>query len=256
MYKEKVIASIIANSKSVIENNGLSYVPFDTEYGILVKNKDLNGIVVDIYVDGKKEYANIIIEGGSSYVFDRNQDGYKYKFLKATDAVKKHNRNKPIGEVEVVFRKEMITLNSYQPTIFYNNNVWGDGAVGAGGSPNLGGGSGGGISRSASARRVDITCSASPSFAAPVNTVSNEGQGFTGAGNLDDAPEFIPEYNRRFSHIKTSIKLKLSGSYDDVNPVTTVYRGRDKIVCDHCGTLQSVGNNYCKECGTNLNAQK
>jgi hypothetical protein len=52
MYSNKLVASIKSNGKILREFNDKVYVPFGTEYSILIKNLNTVRASVNIFVDG------------------------------------------------------------------------------------------------------------------------------------------------------------------------------------------------------------
>lgn len=119
MYNNKLAIAIKVDGKILREFKDVVYIPFGTEYSILIKNLDLTRALASISVDGKD------IGDGTKFVvpasgeieverFIRNgnlQEGNKLKFIERTDAVEKHRGIKiDDGLVKVEWQKEKITI--------------------------------------------------------------------------------------------------------------------------------------------------
>jgi hypothetical protein len=96
MYKNNFIAVIKHKGKILREIDGEVSLPFNSQYTILLKNKDSRRALADIEVDGENVLAgkSLIIEGYSSQEikgFMRNMSiTNRFKFIHKTKEISNH----------------------------------------------------------------------------------------------------------------------------------------------------------------------
>ena len=117
MYQNNFIAVIKHEGKILRELDGEVSLPFNSQYSILLKNKDSRRVLVDIDVDGENVLAgkSLIIDGNSSQEikgFMRNMSiTNRFKFIHKTKEISNHRGDRiddGIISVSYRFEKEKI----------------------------------------------------------------------------------------------------------------------------------------------------
>lgn len=122
VYQNKLVVAIKNKGKVLREFSGnVVRIPFNSDYSIFVKNKDLNRrVVVNIKVDGKD-----VLDGNSLVVEPNNSTELKgfikgstvrnsFRFIEKTDEIAGYRGNNvEDGLVEVEYRFERYDLNTF-----------------------------------------------------------------------------------------------------------------------------------------------
>jgi hypothetical protein len=94
MYNQKLVASIKANSKVLREFKDTVYIPFASEYSILLKNLNTTRAVVNVFIDGENVVpGGLVIDPGRTVDLERwikngnLSEGNKFKFIERTTAI-------------------------------------------------------------------------------------------------------------------------------------------------------------------------
>ena len=115
MYKEKFVLSIVHGGYPVKET-GSNYsrqvaIPFDSEYKILLKNKNNRKCTASVFIDGKpvSKLGDFIINANGSLHLERFLDsslkeGKKFKFVPLTDPSVDDPTSNQNGIIKVEFR--------------------------------------------------------------------------------------------------------------------------------------------------------
>lgn len=129
MYKNNFICVIKHNGKVLREIDGEVHLPFNSQYSILLKNKDSRRSLVSIEVDGENVLAgkSLIINGNTSQEikgFMRNMSiTNRFKFIHKTKEISNHRGNRiddGLVTISYTFEKEEI-----QPvTIIKKGGPW------------------------------------------------------------------------------------------------------------------------------------
>lgn len=97
MYGNKLAAAIKVNGKVLREFRDTVYIPFGSEYTILVKNLNITRAVVNVYIDGDNAVPNgLVLNGGQEIELERSiingnlREGNRFKFVERTGAVEAH----------------------------------------------------------------------------------------------------------------------------------------------------------------------
>lgn len=122
MYKDKFVLSIIHDGHPVKET-GRNYdrkvaIPFDSEYKILLKNKNDRGCTAKVFIDGRpvSQLGDFIINSHDSLHLERFLDsslkkGKKFKFVPSTHPDVDDPTSSQNGIIEVEFRLAKKPLN-------------------------------------------------------------------------------------------------------------------------------------------------
>ena len=88
MYANKLVASVKANGKILREFKDTVYIPFGSEYSILLKNLDTRRVIVNVYIDGDNMTPNgLVLYGGQEVDLERSiknnnlNEGNRFKFI-------------------------------------------------------------------------------------------------------------------------------------------------------------------------------
>lgn len=251
MYQSKLVASIKANGKILREFKDKVYVPFGSEYSILLKNLNIVRATINIYIDGENVVPNgLVLNPGQEVDLERSiknnnlTEGNRFKFIERSGAVEKHRGAKlEDGLVRIEYQFEKIykrqdgpQWNTTYPS--YNTFMRGVGGSSIGSTGTVQGMSLNSIQCS--------TVSAGRAVAQSVNNVgitvpgSKSNQTFTTVGWFAVEDE------------KHNIILQLLGETEDnkliQKPVTTKHKPK----CITCGKQNKATAKFCTECGTAL----
>ena len=94
MYNQKLVASIKSKGKVLREFKDTVYIPFASEYSILLKNLNTVRAVVNVYIDGENAVpGGLVIDPGRTVDLERwikngnLSEGNKFKFVERTSAI-------------------------------------------------------------------------------------------------------------------------------------------------------------------------
>jgi len=97
MYSNKMAFAIKSNGKVLREFKDNVYVPFGSEYSILIKNLHTTRAVVNVYIDGVNQTpSGLVVNAGSECDFERSllngslTAGNKFKFIERTAGIEQH----------------------------------------------------------------------------------------------------------------------------------------------------------------------
>ncbi len=259
MYCEKMVLAVKVGGRVLREVAGEVYLPFGSEYSVMLKNMSGKRAVVHVEIDGKSATdGGVILDVGKSVDLERFiggnlHGGRRFRFIEKTDAISE-NRGDRVddGFIRVTYQFEKplpVTVPvHYEHYHWYRPYYWNPTPYWFGPSvlytQNIGSvvGSSGNCLRSAS-----VSCSASvgePKSASVNNagiTVegSHSGQQFT-TGNVGALEGEVH-----------SMVLRLLGK-DDGRPVAAPVTVKTKKKCSSCGKEWEYAIEYCGGCGTFL----
>lgn len=112
-YKDNFVVEVKYQGKILRVKDGAVYLPFGSEYSILLKNLNSRKASVKIHVDGQDvlDYSSLILEPNSSTELEGFLSGTvarnKFKFIKKTEEIQKHRGDKiDDGMIRVEFAFE------------------------------------------------------------------------------------------------------------------------------------------------------
>lgn len=243
MYESKMAAAIKVSGKVLREFKDTVYVPFGSEYSILLKNLNTTRAVVNVFIDGEDMVpGGIVLNAGQEVDLERSvkngnlNEGNKFKFIERTGTVEQHRGVKlEDGLVRIEYQFEQpsrpIVWNTTQIGGIYPQgsilrNTTGDGIWPAG----------------------SVTCSANYTASATsafVNQVNDAG--ITVPGSKSEQ-KFSTTYVGTLESTKHSMVFKLLGG-EAVKQAVTV---KHKPKCVTCGKQNKATAKFCIECGTAL----
>lgn len=242
MYESKMAAAIKVNGKVLREFKDTVYIPFASEYSILLKNLNTVRAVVNVFIDGEDMVpGGIVLNAGQEVDLERSvkngnlTEGNKFKFIERTGAVEQHRGVKlEDGLVRIEYQFE----RPHRP-ISWNTTQFG------GIYPQ------GGILRSSTSDvwpAGSVSCSATYD-ATSVNSVHGllNDAGITVPGS-HSSQKFTAAYVGALESTKHSMVFKLLGG-EAVKQAVTV---KHKPKCVTCGKQNKATAKFCTECGTAL----
>jgi hypothetical protein len=243
MYNQKLVASIKANRKVLREFKDKVYVPFSSEYSILLKNLNTQRAEVHVYIDGEDQTPEgLCLNAGQECELERSikngnlKEGNKFKFIERTDNVEQHRGIKlEDGIVRIEYRFEkprtVMPINSI-PKWDYNNilrgNVY---ASGAGASLN------------------NIQCSVTSANVSAQSFYNDAGITVAGSKSTQSFTTVTMGEMETETH---TIVLQLLGETPDNRPVQKAVTVKAKPKCVTCGKQNKAHAKFCAECGTAL----
>jgi hypothetical protein len=261
MYNQKLVASIKANRKILREFKDTVYVPFSSEYSILLKNLNTQRAVVHVYIDGEDQTpGGLVINAGQEVDFERSlkngslTEGNKFKFIERSGAVEQHRGIKledGIVRVEYQFEKPPMPFNQL-PSWQINGVLRGieNGTIYASGgtmdsyTPKS--------TTTYSAAINNVTCSTAGATSASLTPqAAYNDAGITVAGSKS-TQSFGTTYIGALETEKHTIVLKLLGETPDNKPVVKPVTVKHKPKCTTCGKQNKAHAKFCTECGTAL----
>jgi hypothetical protein len=270
MYSNKFVATIKSAGKVLREQNDTVYLPFGSEYSILLKNLNTVRAQVLITID------DVDVLGGSSIVVNPNSDveierflkdldkGNRFKFIERTASVEQH---RGIGAADGIVRIEWQFEKPYVPPVYtprpdpFNTPWYGSNNVG---SFNVNGALRGvdytrGESTKAIATAAMNTTLRSMSLSS--TTEYHEGSATMDWAPVNDAGITVPGSisNQKFHTVasfpletqKHAIVLQLKGE-TEYNKVTAPVTVKTKPKCITCGKVNKATSKFCANCGTAL----
>ena len=246
MYESKMAAAIKVNGKVLREFKDTVYIPFASEYSILLKNLNTTRAVVNVFIDGEDMVpGGIVLNAGQECDLERSikngnlTEGNKFKFIERTGAVEQHRGVKlEDGLVRIEFQFEQPARPiTWINDVYYKDRIYPQG----------------GILRNSTADVYpagSVTCSATydsySATSASLNTVVND-VGITVPGS-HSTQKFTTTYVGALESTKHSMVFKLLGG-EAVKEAVTV---KHKPKCVTCGKQNKATAKFCTECGTAL----
>ncbi len=257
MYNQKLVASIKVKGKILREFKDTVYIPFASEYSILLKNLHTQRAVVNVYLDGENVVpGGLVIDPGRSIDLERwikngnLSEGNKFKFIERTTAIEDGPRGIKLedGLVRIEYQFEVP-----RPVINISQTIWNQPIYGSNVMRGVSGSTGDWAGPAGS-----VTCSAT------LNSVSADTFKVTasGASFKNETGITVPGSKSTQSFQTTTvgilesavynIVLKLVGDLGDNKPVEKPVTVKHKPKCVTCGKQNKAHAKFCVECGTAL----
>ena len=130
MYQSKLVASLKANGKILREFKDTVYIPFGSEYSILLKNLNTARALVNVFLDGENVVpGGLVIDPGREIDLERwikngnLSEGNRFKFIERTSAIEDGPRGIKLedGLVRIEFQYEKVKpVNSWHNRPVFN----------------------------------------------------------------------------------------------------------------------------------------
>ena len=257
MYNQKLVASIKANGKVLREFKDTVYIPFASEYSVLIKNLNTVRALVNVYIDGENAVpGGLVINPGQSVDLERwikngnLSEGNKFKFIERTAAIEDGPRGIKLedGLIRVEYQFEIP-----RPPITWTTTTWNSTPVYGNVMRGISGSTG-----DVAWPQGSVTCSAA------LNSVSKDAFTVTasGASFQNETGITVPgsKSEQKFTEAtigtldlqKNTIVLKLVGDLGNNKPVEQAVTVKAKPKCTTCGKQNKAHAKFCSECGTAL----
>ena len=252
MYNQKLVASIKVKGKILREFKDTVYIPFSSEYSILLKNLHTQRAVVNVYLDGENVVTGgLVIDPGRSVDLERwikngnLSEGNKFKFIERTGAIEDGPRGIKLedGLVRIEYQYEL-PIPNFSSVLRGIDKGWitASGSTGNWDAP-MGATYSSVSPTSATLNSVNVSQVSMDSFVNDVGITvpgSKSTQSFqhTTVGALDPTIH--------------SIVLRLVGDLGDNKPVEKPVTVKHKPKCVTCGKQNKAHAKFCTECGTAL----
>ena len=263
MYNQKLVASIKSKGKVLREFKDTVYIPFASEYSILLKNLNTVRAVVNVFIDGENAVpGGLVIDPGRTVDLERwikngnLSEGNKFKFIERTSAIENGPRGIKLEDglirVEYQFEQPRPIIN-VAPTWTTTTTTWNNSIL-----RGIGGSSISGSAADWAGPAGSVTCSAN------LNSVSSDNFKITASGasfqnetgitvpGSKSEQKFVTAHVGILESTVHSIVLKLVGDLGDNKPVTKPITVKAKPKCVTCGHQNKATAKFCSECGTAL----
>lgn len=236
MYKNNFVVAVKNNGKILREHNSDTiYLPFNSEYSILIKNKDTRKAVVSIEVDGVNAFSgnSLVVDGNTSqevlgFMRDMTETN-RFRFIRKTKEIRDYRGDRiDDGLIRVSYQFERHCFNIL-PLVSCNKKFLHD---------DIGYYTGNDYN----------TCSFTSSCSCD-NTYKNDGITVKGS-------KVTQRYNYGLvgaleDEIYT-IVLQLKGKTTSKKYINMPITVKTKIKCETCGRKNKSTNTFCYNCGTYL----
>ncbi len=271
MYNSKLVASIKANGKVLREFKDTVYVPFGSEYSILLKNLNTVRALINIYIDGDNIVpGGLVLNAGQEIDLQRAirngnmNEGNKFKFIERTGKIEDHRGVKlEDGLIRVEFQFEKVvkrqdgmlwTNAAWQPTSMdsYSSGILRNTTTAS--TPNSITGTAACADMSYSATSMAVgsaTINASSTMLQSFNAAPQTETGITVAGSKSEQ-KFNTVSSFTCEPEKNNIILKLLGETEDNKAIREPITVKAKPKCTTCGKQNKATAKFCSECGTAL----
>ena len=278
MYNQKLVASIKSKGKVLREFKDTVYIPFGSEYSILLKNLNTVRAVVNVYIDGENAVpGGLVIDPGRTVDLERwikngnLSEGNKFKFIERTSQIEEGPRGIKLEDgllrVEYQFELPRPIIN-VAPTWTTTSPNWTttyggiSGAIGPTYNVN-------GVMRSVDfSKGEQVRAMASAATTATLNSmnISATSEVHDGMATMDwcanevgitvpgskSTQSFVTAHVGALDPTTHSIVLKLVGDLGHNKPVTKPVTVKAKPKCVTCGHQNKATAKFCSECGTAL----
>jgi len=254
MYNNKLAVALKSAGKVLREFGETVYVPFGSEYSVLIKNLHSVRALVTVTVDGVDvgDGTRFIVDANDSVELERFikngnlKTGNRFKFIERTDSVEQHRGvgiEDGIVRVEFNFERklELTPPKIYRSDPWNQPDIWCNSKSITKGTPQ------------------DSFCSTNVSYTATVDSLDvtnmnadlQNDAGITVPGSVSDQKfttgDWFPTEAK--THV---IVLQMLGQTEDNKQVTKPVTVKAKPKCTTCGRTNKATAKFCTECGTSL----
>ncbi len=290
MYNQKLVASIKTKGKILREFKDTVYIPFASEYSILLKNLNTVRAVVNVFIDGENAVpGGLVIDPGRSVDLERwikngnLSEGNRFKFIERTAKIEEGPRGikEEDGLIRVEYQFEIprpvININNiiggqfpyYPPGVrgmtseykgvvdkysYTTNNITGQtlSQVNVGGTLR-------GVDWSKNGEATAAAASAAINQVAPQSSELHAGMatmdwndvGITVPGSKSEQ-KFQTTTIGALDPTVHNIVLRIVGDLGHNKPVEQAVTVKHKPKCVTCGKQNKHNAKFCSECGTAL----
>jgi len=271
MYNQKLVASIKVKGKILREFKDTVYIPFASEYSILLKNLNTVRAIVNVFVDGENAVpGGLVIDPGQSVDLERwikngnLSEGNRFKFIERTAAIE--NGPRGIKEEDGLIRVDY-QFEIPRPVINVSNiaGSFPHYPPGVRGSFNVNGALRG-VDYSAGENTRAMASTAINSTLKSMNISATSVDVHDGMATMDwcanETGITVPgsKSEQKFQHTTVgaldptvhNIVLRIVGDLGHNKPVQKAVTVQHKPKCVTCGKQNRAHAKFCSECGTSL----
>ena len=247
MYNNKFIVAVKHKGRIMREVGDIIYLPFGSDYSILLKNQNITKAVADIKIDGIDvvDGNSVIVESNSTLELKGFMYGStvknKFRFIEKTKKIYDYRGNRiDDGTIKVEFRFEKIDVEPifYRPMVnpWHYDKPWYGSPYGTPYPID---------------RQVPVKYSSGGLVSDDtVRCLNDNGITVPGAETKQD---FVTGSVGNLENLPSVISILLKGREDKTNkfvkkPLTV----KTRIKCSTCGTIAGSNSKFCSECGTFL----
>lgn len=251
MYANKFAVAVKHRGKVLQEFGETVYLPFGSEYGLLLKNLNSVRATVKVSIDGQDatEGVNLVVQPNSSIEIERFikngnlNAGNRFKFIARTAAIEQHRGAKlDDGLIRVSYAFEAPTQLTWiaGPVTTIQSNPWPYSSTCESGA--LRSMTGGAWTSGSSSVYSSNTASSAPAV-----------KGVTAPGSVS-TQQFQPVGGFQTEAVTHVIMLQLAGQSAETasGSVQNVVYTRSKIGCTMCGYKAKPTSKFCSQCGSSL----
>ena len=266
MYNQKLVASIKSKGKVLREFKDTVYIPFASEYSILLKNLNTVRAVVNVFIDGENAVpGGLVIDPGRTVDLERwikngnLSEGNKFKFIERTAAIENGPRGIKLedGLVRIEYQFEIPRPVINVAPVWnstWDTHIYPQGGIMRGSKMSGVSGSTGDWVAPMGATYSSVTASGatlnSVNVSAQAQSFANE-TGITVPGSKS-TQTFVTAHVGALESTIYNIVLKLVGDLGDNKPVEKPVTVKHKPKCVTCGKQNKAHAKFCTECGTAL----
>lgn len=274
MYESKMVCCLKANGKVLREHKDIVYVPFGTEFSVLLKNLNTVRALVTVTIDGVDvgDGSQLVVGPNSEFELTRFikngnlKAGNRFKFIERTAGVEQHRGvgvEDGVVRVEFQFERRMpeYIAPTYQPEkVYYRNphDVWYGGPLSS--APDF-------MNAVGSVLRSSDSSYSAPqampmAYATTASYTPNGGDIIATSATVNDAGITVPGSvsDQQFKTVggfpveatKHVMVLRMLGETDTGTLVSKPVTVKTKPKCVTCGRLNKSGAKFCTDCGTGL----
>lgn len=267
MYSNKLAFAIKVDGRVLRELGDKVYIPFGSEYTILIKNLNTTRAFINISIDGTNATGNgLVIDAGKEIELERFiktdlNKGNRFKFIERTSGIETHRGIKIEDGLIVINYQFEVAVNQ---SIFTKIPTW-FGIITNDSSTNIN-------VDSTTTGLLDDSCCRGIDFHQPNVTYTNcsvsnqrdyvktctipkampvNENGITVPGSLSEQ-KFTQTTLGTLESIKHNMVIKLLGKTDDHQNVSKPLTVQVKANCITCGRKNRATNKFCADCGTAL----
>lgn len=254
MYANKLAVAIKVGGRVLREYKDTVYIPFGSEYSILLKNLNTLRMLINIYVDGDNIVpGGLVLHAGQEVDLERSiknnnlSEGNKFKFIERTGKIEAHRGIKiedGLIRIEFQYEKAYVRPNIY-PTWQYplTPTTWNTSILRSGSLTN---------DSNNYLIQNSTTCSTVSASTASINNVVPATEtGITVAGSKSEQ-KFVTVNDLVCEPEKHNIILKLLGETEDNKLIREPITVKRKQKCPTCNHTNKASAKFCSECGTHL----
>lgn len=247
-YNKKMVCSVKCGGKIMREHGDTVYLPYGSEYSLLLKNLSTQRALVKIEIDGKHVVENGLIVGYNQsidlerFVIDNDLNkGPRFKFIEKTENIS-NTRGDRIddGIIRVSYRFEKPPVATWytQSSPFRSYPTYYDGS----------------ILNNISVGDTVYGSSTTVNYCSTIGQSGQKGlqgdQGITTYGS-ESTQKFQTGSIGSLEYEEYVIVLNLKGDIGQVK-VSQPLLVKTKIKCEVCGHKNPSLSKFCGDCGTNL----